>query len=52
VWAYARSKPGLDVLQLINVLNNPSVNWQDANANYAGPPLRTNIAVKYYYGTG
>ncbi len=52
VWTFVKSKPGTDVLQLINLLGNSSADWTDTNASYPAPPVLTNVTVKYYYGTG
>jgi dextranase len=52
VWTFVRSKTGTDVLHFINLLNSTSTSWMDTNANTPAPPLKKNVSVKYYYGTG
>lgn len=52
VWTFAKSKPGYDVLHLLNLLSATSNAWRDTNANMPAPSVQTNFPVKYYYGTG
>jgi GH15 family glucan-1,4-alpha-glucosidase len=52
VWTFARSKTGTDVLHFINLLNVSSNDWMDTNATKPAPTKQTNVAVKYYYGSG
>lgn len=52
VWTFARSKPGTDVLQFINLLSLSNTDWMDTNANQPAPTAQSNTVTKYYYGTG
>lgn len=52
VWTFAKSKSGVDVIHLLNMLSATTNAWRDANANMPAPSIQTNFTVKYYYGTG
>lgn len=52
VWTMTKSGSGYDVIHLINLTNQSSIDWRDYNANYPVPTTRTNVPVKYYYGSG
>lgn len=40
------------MLNFINLIGETNIDWQDENASYPVPTAQTNVAVKYYYGTG
>jgi dextranase len=49
VWVIPKTKPGLNILHLVNLLNNPSSEWKDADGSYPAPPVRTDLQVKMYH---
>ncbi|MFD2671329.1 glycoside hydrolase family 66 protein [Marinicrinis sediminis] len=48
IWTLAKSKPGVDVLHLINLKNSVSDRWRDPNANAPAPDVLSGIPVKWH----
>ncbi len=49
VWIISKKRPGYNIIHLVNLLNNTSTSWKDANGTYSAPPTQTNLPVKMYY---
>ncbi len=52
VWTFSREKDGYDVVHLLNMLDATSDEWRDRDADMPAAAVRSNVVVKYYYGTG
>ncbi|MGA2168146.1 MAG: glycoside hydrolase family 66 protein [Terracidiphilus sp.] len=52
VWAFAKNNDGIHMLNFINLIGEANVDWRDDSANYPVPSPQTNVAVRYYYGSG
>ena len=51
VWAFCKVKNGVSMLNLINLIGETSIDWQDVNGTYPVPTAQTNFTAKYYYGS-
>lgn len=49
VWTLAKRRPGYNILHLVNLLNNTSTEWRDADGTCPAPPVQTNLPVKLYH---
>ena len=49
VWVIPKKRPGCNIIHLVNLLNNTSDSWGDANGTCPAPPTETNLPVKMYY---
>lgn len=52
VWTFTKTGGGNDIIHLINLLDQSTIDWRDYDGNYPIPTTRTDIEVKYYYGSG
>lgn len=52
VWAYAKEKKGLEVIQIINLLGMRRPTWRDDGANYNAPSFKKDIKLDYYMKEG
>ncbi|MBM7568629.1 glycoside hydrolase family 66 protein [Paenibacillus sacheonensis] len=52
VWTFTKSGGGYDVIHMVNQLGIADTDIRDTNANKPAPTVQTNVAVKYYYGSG
>jgi dextranase len=51
VWAFCKVKGGVSMLNLINLIGETNIDWQDVNGTYPVPTAQTNFSTKYYYGS-
>ena len=49
IWVFSKKRPGYNIIHLVNLLNNTSTLWNDANGTYPAPPIQTDLPVKMYY---
>lgn len=52
VWTFARQRDGEDILHLLNLLSATSEEWRDRDADMPAADVRTDVTVRYYYGSG
>lgn len=52
VWTFAKSRTGMDVLHLLNLLSATTTAYRDGSADMPAPSVQSNVSTKYYYGTG
>ena len=52
VYEFTKSGSGYDTINLINLLGESNNDGFDANGTYPTPNAQSNVAVKYYYGSG
>ena len=50
VWAFAKTGGSTNMLNLINLTGENSINWRDDAGTYPVPLIQTNFTVKYYCG--
>ncbi len=48
VWYFAKEKEGLEIVHLINLTANKSLQWRDDFGDYEEPQVAKDIKVKYY----
>lgn len=52
IWAFAKSDDtGDQMLNLINLTKESSIDWRDDAANYPAPQPQVGLSIKYYYGS-
>jgi len=52
VWTFTKAGKGYDVIHMINQLGITNTDIRDTNADKPAPTVKSNVVVKYYYGSG
>jgi dextranase len=48
VWYFGKEKENCEVLHLVNLTSNSSIDWRDDDGSMAEPELKQNLVLKYY----